>query len=76
MWLSTLAKDRKGISLSGLARAAGLDYSSIWSLNAGKTHNPKYETFQSLAGALDMETDTLVRAFAASRGAATAADAA
>jgi transcriptional regulator with XRE-family HTH domain len=49
----------KGWSKKKLATTAGVDYSSYWRIETGRAKNPRYETVQRLADALEVNTADL-----------------
>lgn len=49
----------KGWSIRKLVRQADVDYSSYWRLEKGKSHNPRHETIQKVATALDVTAEDL-----------------
>jgi transcriptional regulator with XRE-family HTH domain len=50
----------RGWSMTKLAKVAGVDYSSYWRIEKGRAHNPRIETIQRLARALDVSVEELV----------------
>lgn len=49
----------KGWSIRKLVQKAGVDYSSYWRLEKGQAHNPRIETIQKVARALEVTVEEL-----------------
>lgn len=55
-------REARGLSMTAFARKAGVDYSSYWRIEKGRAHNPRIETIQRLAHALDVPVERLIAA--------------
>jgi DNA-binding Xre family transcriptional regulator len=52
---------QKGISLFGLAKEAKLSYRTLWKIQNGQTRNIHLSTLESVAKALEVSVDDLLR---------------
>lgn len=55
-------REAAGLSKTALAKKAGVDYSSYWRIEQGRAVNPRIETIQRLARALDVPVERLIAA--------------
>lgn len=53
-------REARGWSKKRLAKEAGVDYSTYWRIEVGQAQNPRVETIQRVARALDVAVETLI----------------
>jgi len=55
------ARKQAGLSQDKLAREAGVAYNTVVKIESGENKNPTIETSRSIANALDVSVDKLIR---------------